>query len=197
MKKFFEQKLIKAKKTADRDLANFIATTEEKATSDAKNGAEGLINKLKDTALAIRDSDAETLQNGKLRDGVRSAWECMWRAMNLEESSEAGTAIAVAMSGAKESAPPNPQAAQIKMLSTKLLWILSKVKHRTDYLVQIARLLRTKLHGIDLKRDGDCRRPTTRKSSFNGLPRLSNERMRGGRLELRCARTRRIAERPN
>lgn len=149
VKRFYEQKFAKAKKAADRDLANFITTTQEElqeggATEGGEEGAEiftGLMQKLKDTASSVRNANAEELQAGRLREGVRSAWECMWRAMSMEDSSETGCVVTASVGGdqGRGGAPEEggcSRATRTKILGTKLLWILSKVNHRCEYLVR-------------------------------------------------------------
>lgn len=137
VRKFFQQKFEKAKKAADKELFAFIEEVErevqqrevqetgERTASELKS-SDKVLEKLLDCAKAIKNATTESLQAGKLRNCVRTAWECMWRTMKAEDLNE-GKVIEC-----KENAE-NPL--KIKVLSTKLLWILSKLKYRSECLV--------------------------------------------------------------
>jgi hypothetical protein len=118
---------------------------ERQSGTSSQENANVLLRKLKDMAQALLDTEPEALMSGKaLKEGARVTWECMWRAMGMEETKECVTV-------SKSSPHPmekvrelrisqrvsvNARATRVKVLSTKLLWIISKMKHRADYLVR-------------------------------------------------------------
>lgn len=102
-----------------------------------------LLRKLKDMAQALLETEPEALMSGKaLKEGARVTWECMWRAMGLEETKECATVPKpsphpmekVRELRTSQRISVNARATRVKVLSTKLLWIISKMKHRADYL---------------------------------------------------------------
>lgn len=104
-----------------------------------------LLRKLKDMAQALLETEPEALMSGKaLKEGARVTWECMWRAMGLEETKECATVPKpsphpmekVRELRTSQRISVNARATRVKVLSTKLLWIISKMKHRADYLVR-------------------------------------------------------------
>lgn len=118
---------------------------ERQSGTSSQENANVLLRKLKDMAQALLDTEPEALMSGKaLKEGARVTWECMWRAMGMEETKECVTVPKssphpiekVRELRISQRVSVNARATRVKVLSTKLLWIISKMKHRADYLVR-------------------------------------------------------------
>jgi hypothetical protein len=103
-----------------------------------------LLRKLRDMAQTLLVTEAVSLMSGKaLKEGARVTWECMWRAMGLEVVATKDDDVehdpVEKVRGLRNSnrMSINSRATRVKVLSTKLLWIISKMKHRSDYLVRL------------------------------------------------------------
>jgi hypothetical protein len=119
-------------------------TRNERRGTMSQENTNMLLRKLRDMAQTLLVTEAVSLMSGKaLKEGARVTWECMWRAMGLEVVATKDDDVqhdpVEKVRGLRNSnrMSINSLATRVKVLSTKLLWIISKMKHRSDYLVRL------------------------------------------------------------
>jgi hypothetical protein len=117
-------------------------TRNERRGTVSQENTNMLLRKLQDMAQTLLVTEAVSLMSGKaLKEGARVTWECMWRAMGLEAvaTKDVEHDPVEKVRGLRNSYrfSINSRATRVKVLSTKLLWIISKMKHRSDYLVRL------------------------------------------------------------
>jgi len=136
LKRFYIQKFGKAKREADRNLASFAQDVDALISQSPRaaapgqqqqnrNQTEDILKRLRDMAISIKDGDQDRPLSAKMAEVVQATWESMWRLTRMETTSDSTTEVAASGVSIRSA----------KILVTKLMWFLSKLKHRLDFLV--------------------------------------------------------------